>query len=72
MTPKAALAATLSCARSMIADDSGGTIIEYAIFMFLVTVAIGFLFPEIGALVNDLFMRTTLEMNTAVSGAQMR
>ena len=72
MTVKTALAAACSCARGMIADDSGGTIIEYAIFMFLVTVTIGFLFPEIGALVNELFLRTTVEMNSAVSNAQMQ
>lgn len=72
MKAKTALAATISCVRRMIGDESGGTLIEYAIIMFLVSVAIGFLFPEISAAIDELFTRTASDINSAVSEAEAR
>ena len=53
----------------LVADDSGATIIEYALIISLISIAIGFLIPDIRASIDTLFLQTSTGLSDAAAGA---
>ena len=45
--------------RHMAADSGGTTTIEYALIIFIVSLAIGFLLPEMGLSIQEIFTGVT-------------
>ncbi len=45
--------------RHMAVDDGGTTTIEYALIIFIVSLAIGFLLPQMGVSVQEIFEGVT-------------
>lgn len=50
-------------------DTNGVTIIEYALIISLVSIAIGFMVPEIRSSIDVLFLRTASGLENAAAGA---
>ncbi len=50
-------------------DTTGATMIEYALIISLVSIAIGFVIPEIKASIDVLFLRTASGLEDAAAGA---
>ncbi len=50
-------------------DTSGATMIEYALIISLVSIAIGFMIPEIKASIDVLFLRTASGLQNAAAAA---
>ena len=53
----------------LIDDESGVTIIEYALIISLISIAIGFLIPDIRASIDSLFLQTSNGLSNAAAGA---
>lgn len=51
------------------AEDTGATTIEYAFIVSLVSIAIGFMIPEIRASLDQLFLQTASGLGAAVVSA---
>ena len=56
--------------RRLVADESGGSFVDYAIIITLVSIGIGFVMPEIGTFLGDLFGHMTLEINAVATRGQ--
>ena len=54
----------------LLADESGGSFVDYAIIITLVSIGVGFVTPEIGAFLEKLFAHTTIELNAVASQRQ--
>ena len=50
-------------------DSRGVTIIEYAFIISLVSIAIGFMIPEIRSSIDVLFLRTASGLENAAAGS---
>jgi Flp pilus assembly pilin Flp len=50
-------------------DTTGVTIIEYALIISLISIAIGFVIPEIRSSIDILFLRTASGLGNAAAGA---
>ncbi len=61
--------ATLRRIQQLLADDSGATIIEYALIISLISIAIGFMIPDIRASIDALFLQTATGLGDAAAGA---
>ena len=59
-------AASFRQLQRLLADESGGSFVDYAIIITLVSIGVGFATPEIGAFVGKLFSNMTAEMNAVV------
>ena len=68
MSPMTARAAAARHVQRLVADDTGATMIEYALIVSLASIAIGFLIPEIRASIDELFLRTAAGLGAAASG----
>ncbi len=55
--------------QGLIADDGGATMIEYALIISLISIAIGFLIPDIRASIDSLFLQTASGLTNAAAGA---
>lgn len=55
--------ATARQVRRFLTDKNGATLIEYAMVIGLVSIVIGFLAPEITALVEELILETAAKLN---------
>lgn len=51
------------------ADKAGATTIEYALIIFIVSLAIGFLLPLMGASIQDVFNGITATINQGAAPA---
>ena len=65
MTARAAAARYI---QRLLADDSGATVIEYAVIVSIVSIGIGFMLPEIKASIDDLFLRAASAVGAALPG----
>ena len=52
------------------ADEEGATMIEYALIVCLVSLAIGALIPELRASLDELFTRTATALSSAAAVSQ--
>jgi Flp pilus assembly pilin Flp len=50
-------------------DTQGATIIEYAFIISLISIAIGFIIPDISSLIDTLFSLTSSGIGNAAAGA---
>ncbi len=50
-------------------DTNGVTMIEYALIISLISIAIGFMVPEIRSSLDVLFLRTASGLGNAAAGA---
>ena len=57
MTVMSFRSGTLRLLRRFLSDTSGATMIEYSFVIGLVSIAIGFMIPEIWAAVDSLFLQ---------------
>lgn len=55
--------ATARQVQRFLTDQNGATLIEYAFVIGLVSIVVGFLAPEITALVEELFLETASKLN---------
>ena len=55
--------------QDLIADDGGATMIEYALIISLISIAIGFLIPDIRASIDSLFLQTASGLTNAAADA---
>jgi Flp pilus assembly pilin Flp len=51
-------------------DEGGATFIEYALVISVVSIGIGFLLPEIGTMINELFLQAASKVDAVATGAQ--
>lgn len=66
----AVLAATARQLQRLLADESGGSFVDYAIIITLVSIGVGFVTPEIGDFLERLFAFTTIELNAVAAQGQ--
>lgn len=53
--------------RRLAIETSGTTVIEYGLIIFIVTLAIGFLLPDMGASIIEIFDGVTSAVDTGVA-----
>ena len=61
--------ATLRRIQSLVADECGATIIEYALIISLISIAIGFMIPDIRASLDSLFLQTATGLSNAAANS---
>ena len=66
----AVLSTTVRQLRRLLADESGGSFVDYAIIITLVSIGVGFVTPEIGGFLERLFAHTTIELDAVATQGQ--
>ncbi len=56
--------------RHMAVDDGGTTTIEYGLIIFIVSLAIGFLLPEMGLSIQEIFAGVTSTIDAGGAAGQ--
>ena len=54
----------------LIKDESGGSFVDYAIIITLVSLGIGFVMPEIGGFLGDLFGNINVGLDAVATETQ--
>jgi Flp pilus assembly pilin Flp len=54
----------------LVADENGGSFIDYAIIITLVSIGVGFVMPEIGGFLGELFARSVSGLNAVATQVQ--
>ncbi len=62
--------ATVRQLQRLLADESGGSFVDYAIIITLVSIGVGFVVPEIGGFLERLFAHTIIELNAVATQGQ--
>ena len=62
----AVFSATARQFRRLLADESGGSFVDYAIIITLVSMGVGFATPEIGAFIGRLFGQMNMGLDAVV------
>jgi len=54
----------------LVADETGATMTEYALFVTLVSIGVGFLLQDIAAAIEELFSQAALKLDAVAADRQ--
>lgn len=56
----------------LLKDESGATFVEYCLFITAISIGIGFFIPDLGELVNGLFVQTAAEIDAVATDVELK